>query len=300
MDEDPLPNLPNQPETTCFLPIPTPIFPIEPKRVRRALARAGQTLANGSSLIARVATLLVTRLDEVHMDPPRILDLGCRTGAATKNLRNRSSKPFVVSLTLAESIARRTSPRRGIFRQRLPGLVADPTAIPIADGFFDAVIANMALHWTGRPEIALKEIRRVMRPGGLLLFTIPGAATLQELKTALALLDQRRLGRVWPRVPDFLTVHQLGDLIHQSGFTLPVVDRETVQLQFSNTQDLLFQLRDMGAGNHHRARPPFPMVRGYLQALNQLYQEQFGKNEQIPATIEILFGHGWKKQASEK
>jgi SAM-dependent methyltransferase len=62
-----------------------------------------------------------------------------------------------------------------VARQRLPAPVgltaASADALPFPDGSFDAVVTSNAFHFFRAPEEALREIRRVLRPGGALVVT---------------------------------------------------------------------------------------------------------------------------------
>ena len=59
--------------------------------------------------------------------------------------------------------------KKGKCPENLTFEVADGTALPYADGSFDAVIISNALHVMPEPEKALAEIDRVLRPGGILI-----------------------------------------------------------------------------------------------------------------------------------
>jgi SAM-dependent methyltransferase len=68
----------------------------------------------------------------------------------------------------------------GIARSRHPGIAfdqGDAEALPYADGGFDAVVSNFGVHHVPQPILALRQAHRVLRPGGLLAFTIWAAPT---------------------------------------------------------------------------------------------------------------------------
>lgn len=59
--------------------------------------------------------------------------------------------------------------KKGVYPTKLRFEVADATALPYEDGSFDAVIISNALHIIPEPERALKEIDRVLKPGGIMI-----------------------------------------------------------------------------------------------------------------------------------
>jgi SAM-dependent methyltransferase len=73
------------------------------------------------------------------------------------------------SLEVTRRLFKDTDKFRGILLETSPEL-------PIADGTFSLVVAWEVLHWLGSPELFLKgvrELRRVLRPGGTILLTMP-------------------------------------------------------------------------------------------------------------------------------
>ena len=109
------------------------------------------------------------------------LDLGCGTG---RNLPLFPAEARVVGIDLpADSLrrARKREPRARLVR-------ASAEALPFRDGTFDTVVVGLVLCSVGRPDIAVREIRRVLRDGG-----------------ELRLLEHVRSTRPWKaRLQDFL------------------------------------------------------------------------------------------------
>ena len=96
-----------------------------------------------------------------------ILDAGCGTGLILKQLGN-AEKNFGVDLA-AEAIA--LCRQRGLNNVRQ----ADICALPFPDAAFDAVICSSVLYhqWVNDVDAAVRGLRRVLRPGGLLLINVP-------------------------------------------------------------------------------------------------------------------------------
>jgi SAM-dependent methyltransferase len=93
--------------------------------------------------------------------PRRVLDLGAGTGLLTEVVRDLGHEVLAVDPS-AEMLAQ--------LRDRLPGVravVGSAESLPTDDGSVDAVVAGQAAHWF-EPEDAAREIRRVLRPGGVL------------------------------------------------------------------------------------------------------------------------------------
>ncbi|MEO5364192.1 MAG: methyltransferase domain-containing protein [Magnetococcus sp. DMHC-8] len=264
-------------------------------RLGLAWRRAAPTMGDPDGLLAQLGQQLLERLDDIRLTPACILELGDRTGLMADQLQKRWPRATVVALDLVP-LPVRSAGRLWPWRARPRHLVGEAPRLPFSRGQFDLVISSMALHWSGDLAGALREIRRVLAPDRLLLFTVAGAASLWELHACLDQLDQARHGRVRVRQPALPSLSGLGDLLSASGFVLPVVDRERLSLPVPDTLWLLRHLQAMGAGNHLQGRPRHGLLgKSDRAALEHLYAERFRQADgTLPCTLELLFGHAWK------
>jgi SAM-dependent methyltransferase len=100
-----------------------------------------------------------------------LLDIGCGTGGYTRTLRD--SGHAVVACDLSAAMATSAGG---------PAALADAMALPFTDGSFGAVIALHMLYHVPAPEIALAEIRRVLRPGGTAVVSTNALGDKAELR----------------------------------------------------------------------------------------------------------------------
>jgi SAM-dependent methyltransferase len=94
------------------------------------------------------------------------LDVGCGEGRVARDLAALGHR--VVALDAAPTMARRTAEAGGLAGV----LCADATALPVPDGAADLVVAFMSLHDMDDMAGAVREIGRVLRPGGRLCFAV--------------------------------------------------------------------------------------------------------------------------------
>src|SRR5260364_28162 len=105
--------------------------------------------------------------------------------------------------------------------RRWPVVQADFAMLPFAADTFDLLWSNLALHWHARPDEVLTEWQRVLRKGGLLMFSTLGPDSLRELRAAWCAADA---AHALLRVIPFIDMHDLGDILARSGFETPVMD----------------------------------------------------------------------------
>ena len=143
-------------------------------------------------------------------------------------------------------------------------VVADEEALPFRDGSLDLVVSALALQFVNDLPGALVQIRRALKPDGLLLAALLGGDTLTELRQAFAAAEAEIEGGVSPRVAPFADVREMGALLQRAGFALPVTDVERLTVRYSSPFILMGELRRMGATNALAERRRTPLRRATL------------------------------------
>lgn len=249
------------------------------------------------------------RLDYIKVNPSGVLDAGCGVGDDLPLLRARFPEAPVYGVDLSTAMLARaasqeaadTSWRRFLpaslskaLGQRGPRLAqADFAALPFAGSAFDFVWSNLALHWHSRPDLVFPEWQRVLRVGGLLMFSTLGPDTLRELRAAYA--DAEAVTDCAPRahVIDFVDMHDLGDMLVESGFEIPVMDQEALTITYKSAASLLADVRRWGAYPFARGageRLPARTYRALVDALEARRRD----DGTIALSFEVIYGHAWK------
>ena len=246
--------------------------------VRLHRDRAAATVGQVGDVLRDAAERLLDRLDDTTRRFTHALDVGGR-GVVAPLLRARGID--VVSCDLSPRMAALNGP---------PCVAADEEALPFAPDSFDLVVASLSLHWINDLPGALIQLRRAMRPDGLLLASLPALGTLAELRAALLEAEGALQGGASPRVSPFPDLRDLGSLLQRAGFALPVADVEEIKLLYADPFALLRDLRAAGESNAVRLRnrraPPaelFPMAFGALPA----------RDGRVPATLRFAVMTGW-------
>jgi malonyl-CoA O-methyltransferase len=289
--------------------MPEPKFPapdprdVDARAVRRAFGRAAATYDAAAVLQREVGARMMQRLDVVKIVPRAILDAGCGTGEAVGELSARYPGARVVGLDAAlpmvdaarmrarraNSLLRRLlSPLRPKGHMSAPLFVcADVNALPLEGVAFDLVWSNLTLQWLNDLPRVFAEFRRTLKVGGLLTFTTLGPDTLKELRGAFARADSHT------HVNRFVDMHDLGDMLVQAGFADPVMEMEQMTLTYADPRALLAELKALGATNATRGRPRGLMGKARWQRMLAAL-EKMRRDDRIPATFEVVYGHAWK------
>ncbi len=262
-----------------------PQAPIDKRRARRSFERAAPGYDDSAVLQREMADRLLERLDYVRLTPERVLDLGCGTGYAVGSLHRRYRRAQVVALDFALPMLAQAR-RRGSWLRRPQCLCADAERLPLADSAVDLIVSNATLQWCNDLPGTFAEALRVLRPGGLFMFTTFGPDTLKELRAAWSAVDG------YTHVSPFGDMHDLGDALVRTHFADPVMDAERITLTYNRLTDLMRDLKGIGARNATDLRPRGLTGPRRLAEMERTY-ELSRRDGRLPASFEVVYGHAW-------
>lgn len=259
---------------------------IDKHQARRSFARAANNYDANAVLQHEIGQRMLERLDYIKLQPRRILDIGCGTGAATGQLLSRYPKAEVLALDFALPMLLHAR-RRGRWLRHPRCICGDLDQLPLAPQSVDLVFSNAAIQWSADPARAIAEIHRVLKPEGLLMFSSFGPDTLHEMRTAWSRVDGQA------HVHGFVDMHDYGDMLVEAGMADPVMDAEHIVLTYADTLALMRDLKAIGAGNAATSRARGLTGRQRLAAFRQSYEVFRRADGRLPATYEVIYGHAW-------
>jgi malonyl-CoA O-methyltransferase len=257
-------------------------FSLDRRALARSFDRAGASYDDAAQLQQRVRAELLERLHYFALEPQSILDLGAGTCQASVALRRRFAHARVIALDIAPGMLK-ASPRPGWPRRRFERVCADACALPLASHSVELVYSNLMLQWCDRPDIVFRELARVLRPGGVFVFSSFGPDTLKELRLAWESVDHGVHVSQFPDMP------QLGDALMHAGLIEPVMDVEQHRLLYPDVHALMRELKRIGARNAASQRSRGLTGRARLQRMIAAYELR-RTAAGLPATFEVIFG----------
>ena len=234
-----------------------------------ALLRARQNRARRSGpatfLLDRVAEDLGERLQAVLREFKSAADLGAMGDQVCNALAGRVGQLAPVDVPEQES---------------------EP--LPFQPESLDLVVSALAFQFVNDLPGVLAQIRRALRPDGLLLAAMIGGDTLTELRQSFAAAEAELEGGVSPRVAPFADLRDIGALLQRAGLALPVTDVDRIVVRYDSAFALMRDLRRMGATNILVERRRTPTRRATMLRMAQLYAERFADADgRIRATFDV-------------
>ncbi|MFC5771261.1 methyltransferase domain-containing protein [Thauera sinica] len=215
--------------------------------------------------------------------PRRVLDAGCGTGYGLGLLASLCPQAELFALDFAPAMLARLASGRPekTTRGTAPGLVCgDLEALPLAGGTMDAVWSSLALQWCD-PALALGEIARVLRPGGVAWLATLGPATLCELRAAFAAVDDAE------HVIRFHPLERWREEAARAGLDEAAAAAPRVHALAPDLRRLLRDIKAIGA--HSVGGGPRPaLTRAHWRRLESRYEAHRRPDGMLPATYDLI------------
>lgn len=267
-------------------PDPREVFALDRRAVVHAFDRASASYDAAAALQERVRNELVGRLDELKVAPVSILDLGAGTGHAARALKRRYPRSLVVAVDIAPGMLVRAK-QQSRWLRRFERVRADAYTLPFRDDSFDLIFSSLMLQWCDDLDAVFAEIGRVLKPGGLLLFSTFGPDTLFELRESWGASEAPG-----NHVNHFFDAQALGSALMHAGLAEPVLDIDRIVMGYDDALTLMRELKAIGAHNVTRGRARGLTGRKRLAAMTLAY-EALRRDGKLPATYEVIHASSW-------
>jgi SAM-dependent methyltransferase len=178
--------------------------------------------------------------------------------------------------------------------------IHDSEVLPLQPEQVDLVLSALAFQFVNDLPGVLAQIRRALKPDGLLLAAMIGGETLYELRMCFAAAEAELEGGVSPRVAPFADLRDVGALLQRAGLALPVTDVDRVVVRYDDAFALMADLRRMGATNVLIERRKTSTRRATMLRMAQIYSQRFADPDgRIRATFDVIWLSGWAPHESQ-
>jgi SAM-dependent methyltransferase len=257
-------------------PAATPI--LFDRALLQARRRRAEKIGAATFLLDRVAEDMAERLHAVLREFSSAADIGT-TGDQVRD-------------ALTKRVGR-------LVRVDLPDRESEP--LLLAPESVDLAVSGLALQFVNDLPGVLAQIRRTLKPDGLLLAAMVGGDTLTELRQSFGAAEAELEGGISPRVVPLADLRDVGALLQRAGFALPVTDVDRVVVRYDNAFALMQDLRRMGATNVLMERRRAPTRRATMLRMAEIYSERFADPDgRIRATFDVIWLSGWAPHESQQ
>ncbi len=236
--------------------------------------QAAASYDSAAMLFREIGDRLIERLDFVHLQPQTIVDLGSGTGYVSALLQKKYPVAQIITIDFSLPMLKQITAQNSLTTPTIPLLIgAEAEQLPLLGQSVDLVISNEMLPWCENMADIFAETYRILKPGGLFLFSSFGPDTLYELRSSFEGIN------AVSQLPSFLDLHEVGDVLKQAEFADPVVDMEFLTLTYDHVHTLLADSQAMTL-LHPECKPNL-----------DAYEEFRDTEGKLPLSFEIVYGH---------
>jgi malonyl-CoA O-methyltransferase len=258
--------------------------------IKRSFSKAASTYDEFSGFQKDVAFEVFERLSELlqnkelaFVKAPQapatpegfsFLDVGSGTGRLAALVGGSIPGSKVVASDISLAMLQRAREKYG----SLGLAAADCCSLPFRDGLFDSLGSSLALQWARELKTAFQEAARVLKPGGLFVFSTLGPSTLRELRDCYKAY----------RGVEFKDRAAIEAAVATSGLELVFLEDRVIKRQYESFYGLLKALKNIGA------TPPMECGKGLspgrqLREAGRLYHERFPSPQGgVEASYELI------------
>ncbi|NEN74866.1 methyltransferase domain-containing protein [Pelistega sp. NLN82] len=262
-----------------------------------------RSLAQARFILDEIAQRMIDRLSYIRMQPTTLIDMGCGPGLRLSALQEKYPKMNYIGVDSCPTFiqeANDTLKKKGVksllnhilSSKSVSFIQKDMAETGLAPESADIIWSNLALHWHPSPERVMAEWRRLLKVGGLCMFSCFGPHTCIEVREALG-----RAGLV-TQTMDFVDMHDFGDMMIDQGFLDPVMDQEIITLTYKTPEKLLADVYHLG-GNPCTGRSDGLKGRQWYQALLDGLEQGRKEDGLLHLTLELCYGHAWRSATTK-
>ena len=179
-------------------------------------------------------------------------------------------------------------------------VIADTETLDLEPESCDLIVHCLCLHWANDPVGQLIQMRRALRPDGLMIAVLFSGDTLHELRHALTQAEAEVLGGIRPHIAPMADLRGLGALLQRAGFALPVADNLRLDVSYGDVLGLMRDLRAMGETNILADRGPGYLRKDVMARMSEVYHRDNADGDRLKATFELAFLTGWAPADSQQ
>lgn len=257
-------------------------YRIDKRQIASSFAGAASSYDAHAALQREVADSLLAQLQP---DPAvtRVLDLGSGTGYCSRHLQARFPNAEIYSLDIATAMLRYARQHHVGENINEHFICADAENLPFKAQGFDLVFSSLAIQWCQNFPALFAELKRVLKPGGIVCLSTFGPGTLQELEQAWQQID----GSI--HVNHFHSERDLEAALEENAFQRVQIKLESRVRYYQGLSSLKTELKAIGARNMNAGRVRGLSGRKKIQKLRQAFEQHADAGRGIPVTYQVQF-----------
>jgi len=246
----------------------------------------------------------VLPLTTYHSPLTTIVDIGCGTGFLSYGLANKFPDADIFGCDISHDMLKVASCKLQVARDKKIHLITtDGEILPCKNKTFDIAASNLTYQWIGNLEGSFKEAHRILRPGGIFIFSTLAPETLKELRYCYAEASAKFNKDGLPPFMDFSEKKAIQSVLESVGFKNISIETWKMMKTYPDMWALLKTMKSIGAGNPFKDGDKSLARGSILKKMAEIYEDRFKTQDSrfktdnlqltthncIYATYEVMF-----------
>jgi malonyl-CoA O-methyltransferase len=236
---------------------------------------------------------LVDRLEFIHTSPNQILDLGCGFGYGLSLLRDRFPNSNRYGLDFNDSAIKYIAERQ-LSHKKLSIKADFNQQLPYKENSFDLVMANLSLQGSENIYSLIEKIYFILKPNGILLFSLLAEDTLSEFRLAWSEVDS------YKHHNPFISAKAMSGILQSSQFTDTVIDCENIVLKYGSPKDAILDIKAINEPlSLQSMRKTLTGKNRWVQFIKNWEAQRLVSDNKIQNTYHVMYGYACKNNVSK-
>lgn len=202
---------------------------------------AARNIKDHDFLLQLSSNQLFDHINALRTSYDRIIELGARDGILTKKLMNQYQNSYILSADISASMLKNNPAKHKII------LDEENIAPNLKD--FDLVTSVLNAHWINDLPTFFKNIKKILKPGGIVVLSLFGGSSLKNLRTILLESEIATKSSNSPHISPFVLASDLYKILQYAGFSFIVVEDDNIEVEYDNPIALMRELKNMAESN---------------------------------------------------
>ena len=246
----------------------------------------------------------VLPLTTYHSPLTTIVDIGCGTGFLSYGLADKFPDADIFGCDISHDMLKVASCKLQVARDKKIHLITtDGEILPCKNDTFDIAASNLTYQWIGNLEGSFKEAHRILRPGGIFIFSTLAPETLKELRYCYAEASAKFNKDGLPPFMAFSEKQAIQSVLESVGFKNISIETRKMMKTYPDMWTLLKTMKSIGAGNPFKDGDKSLARGSILKKMAEIYEDRFKTQDSrfktdnlqltthncIYATYEVMF-----------